>query len=142
MRTIKFRALSFRSVKGFEKYDVDNSGNVYSNNYNNTMLRKELRQYLDDGYFYVFFTIKGKRTKKMVHRLVAEAFLPQPTKKHQVNHKNGNRIDNRLENLEWVTAQENVLHGWRSNGRKPSEKQRANGRKLAEATNRKRWAKI
>lgn len=134
------REIQFRACKGFEKYDIDNNGRVFSNNYNHTNRRKELRQYLDqDGYPYVFFVINSKRTKRMVHRLVAENFLQQPSKKHQVNHINGIRNDNKLENLEWVTHQENVIHGWKVNGRQPSEKQRENGKKLAKIINHKRW---
>lgn len=62
----------------------------------------------------------GKRKSALVHRLVATAFIPNPEQKPQVNHKNGVRSDNRLSNLEWVTASENVKHGFDHNGRIPS----------------------
>ena len=62
--------------------------------------------------------LDGTYTSKPVHRLVAMAFIPNPYNKEAVNHINGNRSDNRVENLEWVTARENVLHSYKYGKRK------------------------
>lgn len=62
--------------------------------------------------------LDGTWTSQPVHRLVAKAFIPNEQGKQAVNHINGNREDNRVENLEWVTPRENVLHSFKYGARK------------------------
>ena len=64
----------------------------------------------DKGYRTVLIRDNGKERTVFVHRLVALAFVPNPQNKPQINHKDGNKLNNRPENLEWCTNAENAWH--------------------------------
>lgn len=68
-----------------------------------------------DGYLSVTFNVDGKAKTFKVHRLVAQAFIPNPNDKPQVNHKDGNKKNNNVDNLEWVTGKENIQHAYKTN---------------------------
>jgi len=76
--------------------------------------------YDKDGYVLFVYSIESVRTTKRVHRLVAEAFIPNTFNLPQVNHKNGIRDDNNADNLEWSTEQHNTVHGIEAGNIKPT----------------------
>lgn len=92
-------------LNGFEsKYKITNDGRIYSD-----YLQDFVKPFYSKGGYVRIKLNYGDRSKKyMVHRLVALAFIPNPDNKPHVDHINCNRSDNRVENLQWVTAKENT----------------------------------
>lgn len=109
----------WKNITGYEGlYQVSNLGNIRVNDrrvFNSKCLCLRKGRILKNnkngrGYINVSLTKNGKSKNKLVHRLVAEAFIPNPKKYLQVNHKNENKRDNRAENLEWCTSSYNVFY--------------------------------
>ena len=101
-----------------ECYRVSNLGNVQSFKYKDWRNIKQSTAGL--RYKIVGICHNNKVKAHYVHRLVASAFIPNPLNKPQVNHINGNKEDNRVENLEWCTQSENNKHSYDSGIKKPT----------------------
>lgn len=125
----------WKDVTGFEgKYQVSNTGKIRSMAYHKKNgLIKELKPFSDKGgYMRVKFCKDGKESTVKVHRIVATEFIPNPHNKREVNHIDGNHKNNTVENLEWVTPSENMIHAAKyglvvSPIQKPVEQRTLNG---------------
>ena len=101
----------WRDVIGYEnEYQISNLGRVKSLKYKTQQILKFTLN--DAGYFIVFLYKNDTRKRLRVHRLVGEAFISNPDHKPEVNHRFGNKIDNRLSELEWLTGSENKKHAF------------------------------
>lgn len=105
--------LTHVDIQGYEGlYEIDECGNVYSV-CQTTSRRKCIRKpFLNNsGYLRVnLYDKRGKSSKYYIHRLVAQAFIPNPYNYKIVNHIDGNKLNNCVDNLEWCTQSENKKH--------------------------------
>lgn len=95
------------------KYTISTLGRVY-----NTKTRKFIKWHYDGKYFSARLCINGKVKPFKVHRLVALAFINKPNSCNEVNHIDGDKSHNSVDNLEWVTSSDNCIHAV-LNGLKP-----------------------
>ena len=120
----------WKEIKGYEKlYAISNFGNVKSlkkswitynykskTHYTITTEERILKPSISKcGYKQINLSKNDKKSGKLIHRLVAETFIPNIDNKKCVNHKDGNKLNNNVENLEWCTYKENSIHAWKNN---------------------------
>ena len=98
----------WRSIEEYENlYQISNYGNV--KNHKNQLLKP-----MNDGNYLNVDLYKNEKKKRYkIHRLVAKAFIPNPEDKKEVNHIDGNKLNNKYSNLEWVTPSENMIHAFK-----------------------------
>ena len=138
--------MEYKNIEGFNKrYRIYPCGKIESYRY----LKKkkkvkclEMKQFTNNmGYKTVCLTKEGKRYWRLIHRLVAKAFIPNPECKPHINHMDLNPKNNHINNLEWVTPSENIQHAYDNNARitkiksKDIPKIRADNRSLSEIAN-------
>lgn len=123
LRTIKInRTMKWKVIEGYNgMYEVSDEGMVRSRNRAITN-SAGISRYVSgrtlkfkvnkDGYRFVSLSFCGKVTSHYLHRLVAEAFIPNSLSKPMVNHLNGRKADNSIHNLEWATPSENLQHAY------------------------------
>lgn len=100
----------WKPIEGYERiYAISSCGNVRSFHDGMNLLIPRRKK---SGYLFVCLSKNNIQRYFHIHRLVGKAFIPNPDKKPQINHKNGIKDDNRVENLEWNTHAENQRHSW------------------------------
>lgn len=103
-------------VKGFENYVINEDGIIYHQKY---ISEWSIVQYVNaridrGGYLSCRLSRDGQVHTKFIHRLLAQHFIPNPLNLSEVNHKDGNRLNNALWNLEWITHRANVQHAYQN----------------------------
>ena len=102
-----------KEIKGYEGlYAIDELGNVYSLIQNASRRKRELKPEIKNGYLSVNLYKNGKCKHAYIHRLVAETFIDNSDLLPVVNHKDGNKQNNNVSNLEWCKQKENINHSW------------------------------
>ena len=97
----------YKAIVGFPNYIIFDDGRVYSKKTKRFLLPCMSCHYYTVELFYA----KGKSKRMLIHRLVAQAFIPNPNGYPQVNHKDENKLNNHVDNLEWCTAKYNMNYG-------------------------------
>ena len=100
--------IEWRIIEGYPNYSVSNTGIII-----NTKKNKMMSIYIRKGYCHVKLSTHNKAAQKKVHRLVAEAFIPNPNNYDCINHKDENPLNNNVENLEWCNHSYNNTYGTR-----------------------------
>lgn len=117
----------WKEIKGFKDYKISNYGRIFSLK-SNKYLSLQKNKY---GYLKVSLWLNGKSYSFLVHRLVALHFIPNRNKKYnQVNHIDGNKINNKYNNLEWVDNAHNQIHAYKNGLKNSNAVKKSNSKKI------------
>ena len=112
-------SIEYKYINGYNnKYYITQDGKVFISNFRNSGVDKEMKPRIISGYYSLGLELptstSQNRKQKIhkIHRLLAEYFIPNPDNKPCVNHKDGNKLNKNLDNLEWATISENTKHAY------------------------------
>lgn len=108
----------WKSINNFSDYEISNKGRVKSYKQSKTGIIRKLTPNNNSGYLMVILRKGNKPYNLYVHRLVAEAFIPNPNHLVTVNHIDGNILNNDVSNLEWLSNQDNIVQSHQVNNYK------------------------
>lgn len=147
MTNIEHPTEIWKPVVGYERfYLISSLGNLKSIarnaispiNGKKYFVKECLRKYAinpQTGYYTTSLAFNGKTLTVNIHRLVALTFIPNPENKKEVNHKDGNKLNNHVTNLEWATTRENSIHAWANGLTKHSDNQVGEGHGMHKLNN-------
>lgn len=128
--------IEWRPIKNFEGlYEVSNTGLIKSLHCGKEKILKQVIRSNNYPYYFIGLLKNGERKYFAVHRLVAQAFISNPNNYEQVDHLDGNKLNNNVDNLEWVTPKENTNRAWNKGLAKYTEERKEKLSKIA----KKKW---
>lgn len=111
----------WKDIKEYNNYQISNFGRIKSKNYKRQGYEKILKQSVNGrGYYYVLISTKNKYKNLLIHKEVAKAFIDNKNNYTDVNHKDGNKLNNNVENLEWCSRSYNITHAYKNGLKKSS----------------------